>query len=211
MSPADRQRAARAAARTRHTRAAARSRYIGRPRFGFSHEQWPFVIVLVSNWIFAFVWLFTIKAFWVWQPEPWNGFGDRLALIFNCSIFAILPGLAGVAVVAAQRLDPAMWVGQKVRPNSALDINTRYILNTFEQFTLYFIAHAGLCLYAVQHEVRTVPIFTGLFLLGRILFWIGYHKNPYLRAFGFGLTFYPTFGIYVWLMFYMVLGIYIDI
>lgn len=189
----------------------ARIPVIGRPRLGFSHEQWPFVLVLVGNWIFAFAWLFGIKAFWFWQPEHWNGFGDRLALLFNCAIFAILPGLLGVAVVAAQRLNPEMWVGQKVRPNSALDINTRFILNTFEQFTLYFIAHAGLCLYAVQHEVRSVPIITGLFLLGRLLFWIGYHKNPYLRAFGFGLTFYPTFGIYVWLMLRMVLGIYVDI
>ena len=167
--------------------------------------------MLVGNWVFALAWFFIIKQFWFWQPEVWNGFGDRLALLFKCAIFAILPGLIGVAVVAAQRLNPEMWVGQKVRPNSALDINTRFILNTFEQFTLYFIAHAGLCLYAVQHEVRSVPIITGLFLLGRLLFWIGYHKNPYLRAFGFGLTFYPTFGVFVWLMFRMVFGIYIDI
>jgi len=202
MSPSDRRSIA---------RAAARNRYIGRPRFGFSHEQWPFVLVLVGNWIFALVWFFTIKQFWFWQPEHWNGFGDRLTLLFNCAIFAILPGVIGVAVVAAQRLNPEMWVGQKARPNSALDINTRFILNTFEQFTLFFVAQGGLVLYAVQHEVRSVPILTGLFLLGRLLFWIGYHENPYLRAFGFGITFYPTVGVYAWLMLRIVFGIYVDI
>ena len=40
----------------------------------------------------------------------------------------------------------------------------------------------------------------GCWLLGRALFWIGYHKNPLLRAFGFGLTFYPTVIIIVWLL-----------
>ena len=36
--------------------------------------------------------------------------------------------------LGAQRLDPSMWVGRVAKPNSSLDINTRFILNTFEQF-----------------------------------------------------------------------------
>ena len=46
-----------------------------------------------------------------------------------------------------------------------------------------------------------------LFVLGRILFWVGYHTNPYLRAFGFGITFYPTVVAYAWLVLIMVFGI----
>jgi len=152
-----------------------------------------------------------LKLFIFWQPELWNGYGARLAVVINCAIFAVLPGVIGVAVVAAQRLNPEMWVGQKVRPNSSLDINTRFILNTFEQFTLYIIGMAGLAIYAPIEEARSLPILTALFLLGRVLFWIGYHKNPYLRAFGFGLTFYPTVGVYAWLLLYMLFGIYVPI
>ena len=48
---------------------------------------------------------------------------------------------------------------------------------------------------------------TALFLLGRVLFWIGYHYNPYLRAFGFGITFYPTVAVFLWLILRMVFGI----
>jgi len=205
MSPSDRQAAARAVAKRR-----ARRR-VTKARFGFSEEQWPFLLVLVGNWLFALVWLLGLKLFISWQPDLWNGFGDRLALVIKCSIFAILPGVIGVAVVAAQRLNPEMWVGQKVRPNSSLDINTRFILNTFEQFTLYIIGIAGLSIYAPIEEARSLPILTALFLLGRVLFWIGYHKNPYLRAFGFGLTFYPIFAVYAWLLLYMLFGIYVPI
>ena len=205
MSPSDRQAAARAAARSR-----ARHR-VTKGRLGFTEEQWPFLLVLVGNWLFALVWFLGLKLFITWQPELWNGYGDRLALVMKCAVFAILPGVIGVAVVAAQRLDPEMWVGQKVRPNSSLDINTRFILNTFEQFTLYIIGLAGLAVYAPIEEARSLPILTGLFLLGRILFWIGYHKNPLLRAFGFGITFYPMVAVYTWLLLYMLFDIYVPI
>ena len=78
-----------------------------------------------------------------------------------------------------------MWVGQKAKLNSALDINTRFILNKLEQFTAYLVAIAVVALYSPPEGASALPILTALFLLGRILFWVGYHKHPYLRAFGF--------------------------
>jgi hypothetical protein len=205
MSPSDRQAAARAVAKNQ-----ARHR-LTKARFGFSEDQWPFVLVLVGNWLFSAVWFLGLKLFISWQPDLWNGYGDRLALVIKCAVFAILPGVIGVAIVAAQRLNPEMWVGQKVRPNSSLDINTRFILNTFEQFLLFTIGLAGLAVYAPIEEARSLIILTALFLLGRLLFWIGYHTNPLLRAFGFGITFYPTVAVYTWLLLYMVFGVYVPI
>lgn len=186
-------------------------RALRRARFGFSHQQWPFILVLVGNWLFAIAFFALCKAFITWQPEAWTTAGDRLALVIKGSVFAILPGVIAIAVVAAQRLDPDMWVGQRVKPNSALDINTRFILNTFEQFTAYFVVHAAMALYAPIEEARSMPILTALFVMGRILFWVGYHKNPYLRAFGFGITFYPTVAAYAWVVVLMVFGVYIPI
>jgi uncharacterized MAPEG superfamily protein len=127
------------------------------------------------------------------------------------AVFAILPAVVAICIVAAQRLDPKMWVGRMAKPNSALDINTRFILNTFEQFILYFIGNAGLAIYCPPQEARTLIILTALFLIGRVLFWVGYHFNPYLRAFGFGITFYPTVVVYLWLILRMVFGLQIQI
>ncbi|MEG6509433.1 MAPEG family protein [Methyloligella sp. 2.7D] len=175
--------------------------------FGFTSHQWPFLLVLVSNWLFALVFLIICKLVWHWVPAEWNTMGDRIALVIKDSVFAILPGVIAICIVAAERLDPKMFVGRMAKPNSALDINTRFILNTFEQFTAYFIAHCALAIYSPPEEARTVVILTALFVLGRILFWIGYHKNPYLRAFGFGITFYPTVAAYFCLVVYMTTGI----
>ncbi len=174
--------------------------------FGFTTRQWPFIVVLVGNWVFSVAFFLGVKLFWDWVPADW-GIADRIALVIKDSVFALLPGVIGICIVAAQRLDPSMWVGRVAKPNSALDINTRFILNTFEQFTAYFVANAGLAMYCPPEEARSLPLLTMLFVMGRILFWIGYHKNPYLRAFGFGITFYPTVAAFAWLVMIMVFGI----
>jgi len=174
--------------------------------YGFTARQWPFIATLVGNWVFAAAFFALSKTFWHWTPEAW-GIADRLALVIKDAVIAIIPGVIAICIVAAQRLDPSMFVGQVPKPNSPVDINTKFILNTFEQFTAWFIAMAGLAMYCPIEEARTLPILTALFVLGRILFWVGYHKNPYLRAFGFGITFYPTVVAYAWLVLIMVFGI----
>jgi uncharacterized MAPEG superfamily protein len=178
---------------------------------GFTSRQWPFLYVLVGNWIFALAFFLGIKLVWHWVPAEWNAPGDRIALVLKDAAFALLPGVIAICIVAAQRLDPKMWVGRSAKPNSALDINTRFILNTFEQFTAYFVANAVVALYSHADEARSIVILTMLFVLGRILFWIGYHKNPYLRAFGFGLTFYPTVAVYIWYMLFMMFDVRIPL
>jgi uncharacterized MAPEG superfamily protein len=178
--------------------------------FGFTARQRPFIIVLVANWIFSLAFFLGMKLVWHWQPDDW-GIADRIALVLKDAVFALLPGVIGICIVAAQRLNPSMFVGQTPKPNSAVDINNRFILNTFEQFTAYFVANAGLAMYCPPEEARSLPLLTMLFVMGRILFWIGYHRNPYLRAFGFGITFYPTVLAFVWLMLIMVFGIRIPL
>lgn len=182
------------------SRTAARGRPAARGPFGFSAEQWPFVVALVTNWLFSAVWFIATKLFVTWQPAAWDTLEDKLQLVVHDAVFAAIPMLVAIAVVAAQRLDPEMMVGHKVRPNSALDINSRFILNTAEQFVLYLIGQLGLMFYAPAQNAGTLVSLTVLWLFGRLLFWIGYHKNPLLRAFGFGITFYPTVIVYVWLM-----------
>ena len=173
---------------------------------GFTPRQWPFIYVLVGNWLFAAAVFAIAKLLWDWVPTEWT-LGDRIALVIKDAVIAIMPAVVAICIVAAQRLDPSMWVGRTAKPNSALDINTRFILNTFEQFIAYFIGNAGMALYCPAEEARSLIILTALFVLGRLLFWVGYHYNPYLRAFGFGITFYPTVAVFLWLILRMVFGI----
>ena len=42
------------------------------------------------------------------------------------------------------------------------------------------------------------PVLAGLFVIGRIAFWIGYLLTPEARAFGFVLTFLPNAVLLIW-------------
>ncbi len=178
-----------------------------RARFlGFSPAQWPFILVLVGNWIAAAAIFILAKLYWQWMPESWT-VGERIELIIKIQVFALMPAVLAICIVAAQRLNPNMWVGRAPKPNSALDINTRFIQNTLEQSILFVIGLAGLALYCPIEEARMLIVLGALFLVGRALFWVGYHYNAYVRAFGFGLTFYPTVMVYVWLFFRIVFDV----
>ena len=177
---------------------------------GFTPRQWPFIFVLVGNWLFAAAVFAIAKLLWHWVPTDWT-LGDRIALVIKDAVIAIMPAVLAICIVAAQRLDPSMFVGRSPKPNSAVDINNRFILNTVEQFILYFIGNAGMALYCPPEEARALIILTALFVLGRLLFWVGYHYNPYVRAFGFGITFYPTVAVFLWLILRMGFGIEVRI
>jgi hypothetical protein len=41
-------------------------------------------------------------------------------------------------------------------------------------------------------NTSVIPIMTGLFVLGRIIFWIGYMFDPLYRALGMTITAAPT-------------------
>ena len=166
--------------------------------------------VLLASSLSGLAFFVGMKHLIPWQPESWDAAG-RLALITKCAIVALLPVILAVIIVAAQRLRPDRKVGRVVEAYTSLDINTRLIRNTTEQFVLLLVGLSGLSAYVTLSDALSIPVLTALFLIGRTLFWLGYHHNTFLRAYGFGLTFYPTVVVYVWLMIRMVFGIYIPI
>jgi hypothetical protein len=54
-----------------------------RPAYAFTSRQWPFLFVLVGNWIFALALFLGAKLFWHWVPAEWSTPGDRIALVFK--------------------------------------------------------------------------------------------------------------------------------
>jgi hypothetical protein len=115
--------------------------------------------------------------------------------------------LAGLGATANQRFLRADFIdGQRPAPDNDdrpgfMDVNLRYNLNTLEQAVLAAIAWTGLALELRPQDLGLIPALAGLFAAGRAAFWIGYLYRPWARAFGLGLTFYPTVGALVWLAF----------
>jgi hypothetical protein len=133
------------------------------------------------------------------HPVPANA-GERLALAARWLLIPGLSLLVGVGVLSNARfMSPAAIEGQRVVDSPAFDINQRYNLNTLEQAVLAAVAWTGLALVLPADELNLIPRLAVQFGIGRALFWIGYLYAPWARAFGMGLTSYPTAGALVWL------------
>ena len=91
-------------------------------------------------------------------------------------------------------------------PESRDEIDARVLQNTVEQLVL------ALCLwpptaYLLAGDGPGVAVALGIgFCLARLAFWVGYHRAPSLRAFGFAATFYPTVMALAWAVLSLVLG-----
>lgn len=119
------------------------------------------------------------------------------ALSLPGALFA--PGLVMVLMVGrlAQRrfFDDDIIDGEPFVPGSGGDIDQRVLTNTVEQLLLALAIWPFVALTLGGFSV----LFLGFgFAIARLIFWIGYHRAPALRGFGFAATFYPTLLAAIW-------------
>ncbi len=91
--------------------------------------------------------------------------------------------------------------GQPLTGGAAVD--AKVLQNTVEQVVL------ALCIWPLVGFFLGAGTVLALgigFALARVAFWIGYHKAPPLRAFGFAATFYPTVLAALWVLWRLTLG-----
>ncbi len=116
--------------------------------------------------------------------------------------YALGPGLALVAIlgtVACRRfLNEALIDGQTPPPGSAADIDLRVLRNTVEQAAVALCIWPAISIMLYTDGPGVVMALTVGFPVARLAFWLGYHKSPPLRAFGFAATFYPTVLAFLW-------------
>lgn len=136
-------------------------------------------------------------------PLPLPDGDDTAARLAFVSHWLLLPGLAllsGIGVIANRRFFVADAIdGAPETGDRFIDITLRYNRNTVEQTVLAAIAWTGLVLELQHDQLKLIPAMAIVFIIGRALFWIGYLIAPVGRAFGLGLTFYPTLAALIWL------------
>lgn len=78
---------------------------------------------------------------------------------------------------------------------------TRPLQNTLEQLLLNVVGQLALSTYLEPQNLRLIPALVLAFVVGRILFFIGY---PNKRGAGFMLTFFPTIATYLANLYFLV-------
>jgi hypothetical protein len=145
----------------------------------------------------------TVAAFaWPSLPAVPAGVDQRLALWLAASVSASLWLLIGVALLARHRFfTPADIDGGGLTDGTpGAKLLQSLIQNTLEQVMLAIPAYGAWLWLAPEGRRGLVIICAGLFGLGRLLFFLGYRFGAPARALGFTLTFYPTVGLYLFLL-----------
>jgi hypothetical protein len=154
-----------------------------------------------------------IVLLYLWQhlaklplPRPdGNDQAARLAFVAHWLLLPAMALLAGILAIANQRFFIAGAIDGGRSPGGwFLEVTLRYNQNTLEQIVLAAIAWSGLALVLPHEQLGLIPGLAILFFAGRIIFWIGYLIAPAGRAFGLGLTAYPTFAALFWLAWHLV-------
>ena len=125
---------------------------------------------------------------------------DRLRLGAGCAALIALPLLFAIWRVALFRFvsdADRPGAGLAPAPGAALRVHQAVLQNTLEQTLLAAIAYLAFAATARVGLLPLLPLFAGLFLLGRVAFALGYRFGAPGRAFGFGLTIAPTVTLYV--------------
>ncbi len=99
--------------------------------------------------------------------------------------------MASVLLVSNQRfftsgIDPIAGADDRT-----LRVLRRILGNTLEQAFLFVIAVTAFAAVAPQEWLKAVPVAALLFVLGRVLFAVGYLIRPPLHVTGFTLTIFP--------------------
>jgi hypothetical protein len=124
--------------------------------------------------------------------------GERLAYAVRCDVFVLIWLLAAVARVARTRfVSPEDIAGAGLSEATPPVSRSQAILqNTLEQTLLALPVHLSLATLLPRAWLGLIPMLVVLFGIGRSAFWRNYQYGAARRAFGFGLTFYPTVAAY---------------
>jgi hypothetical protein len=143
-------------------------------------------------WMIVLVAIF--YSLWPISPEL-TDLSARLAYTARALTFAALPLLTGVVAVANARFGSDAIDPTRHRENQAMEINGRFVDNTVQQSLLFALATLALSTILSPSGMRVIPASVAVFVIARVVFWIGYRIRPVYRASGMAATIYLNAGL----------------
>ena len=84
-----------------------------------------------------------------------------------------------------------------------LQTEKNVLANTVEQLLVFLFLVVTLTTYLEPSEMRIIPLYSLAFIVGRVLFMIGYSISPKHRSYGIAINFFTTF-FFIGYIFYLI-------
>ena len=139
-------------------------------------------------------------------PAIEDALAEGLAYALRANIVAVVPLFIMLAMVGNARfLSEAIDPTRRAKSRS-MDIDGRVADNTLQQNFVFAIASLALSTIVPLHHLHVVWACAIVFVVARIVFWLGYRLDPLYRAPGMSATAYLNFGMILYVPFRIVVG-----
>ncbi|XP_072021306.1 transmembrane protein 79-like [Amphiura filiformis] len=130
---------------------------------------------------------------------------DRMIYTFRWIPLEILPTIIAILVVGTARGNNLRIAGDPRKPEQftppLIAVHVRFLANTVEQTLIHVPGLFAVASYVQPENLKLIPLIVILFVIGRIVYWIGYTRHAFQRALGFMLTIYPSIGMHGYALF----------
>ena len=109
---------------------------------------------------------------------------ERLIFALQWMCFPVIALIAGMGAIGSGRLSSQYADGSTPPPGTRLELHRRYMQNTVEQVLIFVPTQLALATLVPAEHLALIPVWAMLFLIARIVFWVGYIKNPMYRSLG---------------------------
>lgn len=151
--------------------------------------------------------MITLVVFLYWllpSIENMNETLDRIVFTFWMNAVAILPLFAGIIVVGNNRFLTDAIDPLRHAENRVIEINERYLDNTLQQYLVFLVGTVALSTFLDEQSMKLIVALTVVFILARIVFWVGYRIDPLYRAPGMAATIYMNLGIILSVLYFII-------
>jgi len=134
-----------------------------------------------------------------------TGMAERLGFAALCWAVPCLVLMVAILMVSTARRFSAEDIGGQAAgpPSDRLAVKAAFLQNTLEQTVLAAGFYFALAAISGGAWLALLPVSALLFVIGRVLFYLGYERGVRGRSLGMSLTMLPSFvgyGIVLWLL-----------
>ena len=138
------------------------------------------------------------------QPPMVDALGERIAYALRADVVAMVPLFLMLITVGNSRFFSAAIDPTREVESTSMGIDVRVANNTFEQTFGFAVASLALSTLVPFEHLQVVWACTIVFVVARIVFWIGYRMDPLYRAPGFSATAYLNLGMIGYVIYHLV-------
>jgi hypothetical protein len=132
--------------------------------------------------------------------------GERLAYALRANVVALVPFFVMIIAVGNARFLSDAIDPTRRAEHRAMDIDGRVADNTLQQNFVFAVASLALSTVVPLGALQVVWACAIVYVVARIVFWIGYRINPLYRAPGMSATAYMNLGMILYVLYRILAG-----